>query len=530
MFIHIEISTQCNFNCFYCAGRGMAQKRMGLTKFKEVLGQIPPGNHTVCLQGEGEPLLHPDFWEMVSLVQQAGQTPYTITNGSEIDAERIAANLPSIGVSIDTLDKHEADRIGRKSLPRVLRNLDQLIERLGPSRLVVMTVDYGQPLDELKGFLNSKGIFQHIIQPLQLKEDYRQAYPDIPPPAGNYTYQCRFLEQDLQRTYDIDGRAFPCCHIKNTDGYESIEALRESLARREVPAPCIGCREILAGVKQAFRAVDGASFVPNISFIVPVKSRLTQLRQTLPTIANQPGCEVIVVDYDCPENSGDWAASTFGNVMVIKVAAAPILNVARARNIGAAKARGRWLCFLDVDATMTPDFAGRVLGRLEDGGFALFSVDAPGLVIVARNDFVSVGGYDEIFEGWGCEDNDLITRLQLLGRHPVLLAGHWYSLLGHDDSLRTKHYQVDDRWVSWRINAMYLQIKTDLARAMRVVALPHGDLKNIYKEIRRVILESPYGPAEVIVDLPSHLDFPQRADWRFNRKWVYRFEPQTIGA
>lgn len=504
----------------------MKQRRMNLAKFKELLCEIPLGKHTICLQGEGEPLLHPDFWDMVALVKEAGQTPYTITNGSEIDAERIASNFPSIGISIDTLDINEANRIGRKSLPSVLKNLDCLIERMGPSRLVVMTVDYGQPLKKLKTFLENKGIFQHIIQPLQLKEDYRKAYPDIPPPAENYTYRCRFLEHDLQRTYDIDGRAFPCCHIKNPDGYTSIEALRESLARREVPASCRGCREILAGTKQAFRATDGASFVPNISFIVPVKSRLAQIRQTLPTLANQPGCEVIVVDYDCPEDSGDWAASTFDNVMVVKVKGMPILNVSKARNIGATHARSRWLCFLDVDAAMTPDFAVRALGLLADGQFGLFSAEAPGLVVVARDDFAAVGGYDEIFEGWGCEDNDLITRLQLLGRRPLLLEGQWYSLLGHDDSLRTKHYQVTDRWVSWRINAMYLQIKTDLARAMGVLTLQQGDLEKIYAEIRRVVLKSPYDSAEIAVDLPAPLDFPQKVDWLFSRKWIYRFEPR----
>lgn len=250
LFIQIEISTHCNFSCFYCAGRDMAQEYMQFARFNEILDRLPTGQHVVCLQGEGEPMLHPNFWKMVEHLQSRCHTPYTITNGTRIDAVRIAATFPRIAISIDTLDPAEAECIGRKKLDKVLRNLDRLIEIMGSQRLVVMTVDYGQPLDELKAFVQAKGIGEHIVQPLQIKDDYRRRYPDFAAPATEYTYRCRYLEQPLQRTYGMDGREYPCCYIKDPAGFTSIDDLRTALAQKTVPPCCSGCREIVAGAVQ----------------------------------------------------------------------------------------------------------------------------------------------------------------------------------------------------------------------------------------------------------------------------------------
>jgi MoaA/NifB/PqqE/SkfB family radical SAM enzyme len=526
MFIHVEISTQCNFDCFYCAGRRMKPQRMRLPKFTEILAGIPPGQHTVCLQGEGEPLLHPEFWEMVALVRAQGHIPYTITNGSEIDADRIAELLPKIAISIDTLDAAEAERIGRKNLAGVLANVNLLLERMNPSRLVIMTVDYGQPLDELEAYIRSKGIVEHIVQPLQIKDDYRQSYPEISPPREEYTYRCRFLEHDLQRTYDFDGREYPCCYIKNPHGYESIVALRECLSRQEIPSSCRGCREILAGVGQTYRVADCASAVPNLSFVVPVKSRLPQLQKTLPLLARQTGAEVVVVDIDCPQKSADWVASAkFSNVHTVKLTNMPVFNAARARNVGAAHARGRWLCFLDADTLLEPNFVRGAITNLPSDSFAQLAVDAPGLVVVSREDFLRIDGYDEIFEGWGCEDNDLIVRLELLGRQRVMLTNKWHTQIEHDDILRTQHQPISNKWLSLRINGMYLQIKSDLARAQGIVSLPQSDLQAIYATVKQTILAAPHKAVDIRVRIPWQPDFRQPPEWQLHRDWVYRFEP-----
>lgn len=245
MFFQFEVTTHCTFICFYCAGRDMPQKHMDWAVFERLLAGLPQGAHVVSLQGEGEPTLHPRFWDMVSAVHRRGCEPTTITNGYEIDVERVAAELPTVAVSLDTLDEAEATRIGRLKLPRVLLNLERLLTTMGPRRIRIMTVDYGQDMSELRRFLQSRQLNLHIVQPLQRKDDYARRYPERVLPAGRYHYQCRFLRGPVMRFYDIAGRELPCCFIKDVSTFRSIAALAADLERGEVPQPCSGCREIM---------------------------------------------------------------------------------------------------------------------------------------------------------------------------------------------------------------------------------------------------------------------------------------------
>ncbi len=245
MLFQIEVTTHCTFTCFYCAGRNMAQRHMAWPVFERILARIPAGPHAVSLQGEGEPTLHPRFWDMAARVRARGFAPTTITNGYEIDAARMAAELPVVAVSIDTLDETEAARIGRLKLPRVLANLECLLAAMGPERIRIMTVDYGQDLSALRDFLQQKRLHRHVVQPLQCKHDYARRYPERVPAAGRYHHRCRFLHAPVMRFYDITGLELPCCFIKDTAGFTSIGALAADLAQGVVPSPCAGCREIM---------------------------------------------------------------------------------------------------------------------------------------------------------------------------------------------------------------------------------------------------------------------------------------------
>jgi len=250
--IQIEVTTICNFDCFYCVGRTMPQKHMRRAVFESILEKLP-GNSgmTVSLQGEGEPMLHPEFWEWVEAVRARGLKVTTISNGSLINAARCAQHLDSIGISIDTLDAKQAHDVGRYNLPRVLRNLQSLSDAMGSHRLRVHSVDFGQDLQPLHGFLQKMGLRDHIIQPLQGKEDYARHYPDADvlhaasaQSRKVIAYTCSFLETPKMRYFNIEGVELPCVFIKDLAGYQSINKLKESLAHKQVPNCCAGCRHL----------------------------------------------------------------------------------------------------------------------------------------------------------------------------------------------------------------------------------------------------------------------------------------------
>jgi MoaA/NifB/PqqE/SkfB family radical SAM enzyme len=217
---------------------------MSPATFEAILGRLPPGRHVVSLQGEGEPLAHPDFWHMAERVARAGYVPYTITNGSLVDPARMAALFPTVGFSLDTLDAAEAERIGRRHLKRVLARFDALCRAMEPWRIVVHSVDIGQNLAPLRAFLAARGVAQHIVQPLQGKPDYRAGYPGWEVAAIRRRGICRHLVNPTGRYFTVAGLGLPCAYIKDTAAYRSDAQLRAEFMAGRVPAACAGCREL----------------------------------------------------------------------------------------------------------------------------------------------------------------------------------------------------------------------------------------------------------------------------------------------
>ncbi|MEA3466853.1 MAG: radical SAM/SPASM domain-containing protein [Thermodesulfobacteriota bacterium] len=91
-WVQIEVTTHCNAVCLYCP-HTLAKERwqnghFPLTLFHDLL---PSLSHTnlVFLQGWGEPLLHPDFFEMVRLCKKQQKMVGFTTNGLLLNKEII---------------------------------------------------------------------------------------------------------------------------------------------------------------------------------------------------------------------------------------------------------------------------------------------------------------------------------------------------------------------------------------------------------------------------------------------------------
>lgn len=225
----------------------MPQRHMTEATMNDILGRLTPGRHAVSLQGEGEPTMHPRFWDWAERLGKAGYLPYTITNGSRIDADLADRLLPNLGISLDTVDEVEANRIGRLKLDFVLRNVDILLSHLGPKRLIIHTVDYGQPMDALKDYLRAHRLTRHIVQPLQPKSDYAIHYQNhqvIKPLVKRAAGTCRYLSRPLMRYFDVNGKELPCCFIKDTRDFPGVDVMRQMMSRGHVPTVCDGCSEI----------------------------------------------------------------------------------------------------------------------------------------------------------------------------------------------------------------------------------------------------------------------------------------------
>jgi glycosyltransferase involved in cell wall biosynthesis len=87
----------------------------------------------------------------------------------------------------------------------------------------------------------------------------------------------------------------------------------------------------------------------SIAFVTTSKGRLNHIKETLPLMAAQNPDEIIVVDYGCPDGTGDWVEANFPVVKVVRIDDDPGFCVSRARNRGAAKSACDLICFIDAD-------------------------------------------------------------------------------------------------------------------------------------------------------------------------------------
>jgi glycosyl transferase family 2 len=175
------------------------------------------------------------------------------------------------------------------------------------------------------------------------------------------------------------------------------------------------------------------------SIIVPTYERAATLRHSLPLLLAQHigprPFEVIVTD----------DGSTDDTRRVVEAAGAtyvcgPHAGAAAARNRGIARARGDVLVFVDDDAFVAPDFLARHLAihdrddrALVAGGIievrdmpAAFPALRPwhgyhrhplcgGNSSVRRAHVVAAGGFDESFDSYGWQDQELAERLMRRG-------------------------------------------------------------------------------------------------------------------
>lgn len=237
----IEVTTRCNYDCKYCAGRSMEQKDMSWEMFLSIAQNIT--SKQCSLQGEGEPTLWPYFYKAAQYLHSRKIGVSTIINASRVNIELLDAHFTKVGVSIDTLDDKVAQEIGRHKLSKVLDNLQLMIPKLR-NRLTIHTTDFGQDLEPIKKYCADTNI-KHVIQPLQKKLDYVVVYPKhwdvkINTVRPNNSYSCVYLREPLMEFYTIDGYKRPCCFMKSHTTL-SKQQLQLSLKSGSVSQVCVGC-------------------------------------------------------------------------------------------------------------------------------------------------------------------------------------------------------------------------------------------------------------------------------------------------
>ena len=159
-YLEFQITDRCNLRCRHCyIGDGLHQD-LPLKKIYKILKEFEEIQGLRLLLSGGEPLLHPQFWEMNEILRDYAFRSILLSNGTLITRE-VAQRLRvhEVQVSLDGMKEgHESIR-GEGTFEKVLQAIENLQET--NIRVSVATMIHRKNLEEfdkLASLIQSKNI------------------------------------------------------------------------------------------------------------------------------------------------------------------------------------------------------------------------------------------------------------------------------------------------------------------------------------------------------------------------------------
>ena len=205
----------------------------------------------------------------------------------------------------------------------------------------------------------------------------------------------------------------------------------------------------------------------DITYVTTCKGRLHHLKKSLPRVVNQGLGGIIVVDFDCPDGSGQWVHEHFPQVQVIKINAQPKFDYSRSRNIGGHAAKTKWIAFFDADVLVSENFFRNIAPNLNDGSYYVPKNEDGntwGSFLVEKKLFEKVDGYDEAIKHWGGVDTALYNVLSFVGARNETYDGKLIEAVQHSDEERLVFTSLKDVNFAKQLATIYEICKLDIMR------------------------------------------------------------------
>jgi len=234
---YLELTHTCNLRCGFCCNRKTEDHApLALDEWRRVISELRAlGTLYVTLTG-GEPLAHPDFFEIASVVREQHMAIRLLTNGTLIDegtADRIAAlhplsvELSLHGATAATHDVatgvpgsfkalwHAIDLLDERGVALALKTLITRSNAREVTDIASVAQDRGLPIRVDPKIMSrddgDQGVVVHAVHDEDLEELYRTLHrlgvaPTVErAPAG---LNCGLGHSTL--AVDPNGEVFPC--------------------------------------------------------------------------------------------------------------------------------------------------------------------------------------------------------------------------------------------------------------------------------------------------------------------------------
>lgn len=127
--IYIEITNICNLNCAFCPKNKREKKYMSVNDFKHIINEIKDETKHIYLHVMGEPLLHPEFDDILESINNTNIEVNLTTNGIILDKQINIINnskqIRKVAVSVQALEESNVTDY-KEILKNILNTLDNI--------------------------------------------------------------------------------------------------------------------------------------------------------------------------------------------------------------------------------------------------------------------------------------------------------------------------------------------------------------------------------------------------------------------
>lgn len=235
--ISFEINSWCNLECKMCfwSYRNKPKRNyLPLTVLEDIARQakelqIP----SLWLGAFTEPMLHPQFTDVLRIIEKAEPVDYWITTNATVMTEEISdiitdIPLTKLSISLDAASAETYKKIRGGNLDAVERNIDKFLEVRSRKNsklpfLRVTFVEQDENRHEVEAFIDKWKDIADVVD-IQTLFDFSwlQKKPEEIPDSELNNFKCP--EPFYHLTIRHDGRYSPCCNgMYESDSYVNVK-------------------------------------------------------------------------------------------------------------------------------------------------------------------------------------------------------------------------------------------------------------------------------------------------------------------
>ena len=110
--VYLEITNRCNLRCSFCPGTRRTPRMLTPAEFRFLAERLRPATRYLYLHLMGEPLLHPDLPELLSIAAGLDFTVNITTNGTLLpqcsEALLSAPAVRKVSISLHSLEANDS--------------------------------------------------------------------------------------------------------------------------------------------------------------------------------------------------------------------------------------------------------------------------------------------------------------------------------------------------------------------------------------------------------------------------------------